>query len=302
MLKVDGVGQIPDVPVVYAKQDIGHVWGVPTRWVPRKVTCATARDVDTCERRDYVVKYRCDDSGNLRRRMESAAMCISELVSTLLIRAAGLTVFDPALVYVSDDMAHTYHAYATNVLEGHHYGTVYLPVAERDLPSPVERQLRNPSDPIRLWALDTWLGNMDRGTHGNTAFVPHAKRWDLLAADQSDCFGGAGEFAGGGSLQRVDCEFQVGSYFDMPKLLSTDGGLVALRNSTSSIAGLAGVVPLAASRVPDQWWSEAHVDPSDLISFLANRAANISALCKVNEWEQARAQLEGAHILDFGDA
>ena len=281
--------------MVYAKQDMHDVWGVKSRWIPRVVKCALARDSEGSDRHDYVVKYRRETPEHPKFRAESAAMCISELVGTLLIRAAGLRVFEPALVYASAGIG-------AHVLEGYHYGTVYLPTTERDLPEPRDREARNPLEAVRLWVLDTWLGNIDRGVYGNTVFLPHGQRWDILAADQSDCFGGAGYLAGGASLKRADSAFDVGSYFNIPVLLSDDPGLTALRNAAIRVAELSHLAPIVSSRVPEQWWAEASVDPSDLVAFLTTRATNISTLCGVTEWEEARAQLTGAPMLNFDDA
>jgi len=48
-----------------------------------------------------------------------------------------------------------------------------------------------PARLLHLWVLDTWFNNIDRELHGNTLLEVARGQFDLIAADQSDCFCGA---------------------------------------------------------------------------------------------------------------
>jgi hypothetical protein len=117
----------------------------------------------------------------------------------------GVLVLDARLVDVSPDFAASYATKTEipyTIEAGVHFATVLRSDVENGPPPSIDF-VEQPQEVVDIWAFDSWLCNIDRNTDGNLLLCPaKGGKFRLIAADQSDCFGGARCFADG-SWQEV---------------------------------------------------------------------------------------------------
>lgn len=222
----------------------------------------------------------------------SAAMCISEVMGNCICSLMHFSVPEPALVYVSEDFARSYDELrlAYRILEGYHFGTI----ENRDVnPSVPDKEnletYTNPLAWIRLWVIDSWMMNIDRSTYGNVLFIPSIdakrKKWDILAIDHSDCFNGAGELVSGHCLDGLRNPSCVPIQPLFEQLVTTAVGIETLRQAIEEVKSIRSSIGSIIGQVPEQWWAESQIDPSQLQECLDIRAMQIDICCRLTHWE-----------------
>ena len=132
--------------------------------------------------------------------------------------------------------------------------------------------LADPQELLDLWAFDSWLCYIDRVAEGNILLtLGEAAKFHLIAADQSDCFGGAARFASGEWKQILETkDAQCVEFLD--RAILDVGGATALEKSAKKVRTAAGHTRQAISSVPREWWDEAKIDRMELERVIQNRS------------------------------
>lgn len=289
-------GKANGLPIVYAYQD-GGVLVEGTRWEPRRVSCTRSARHSDRPGRLFVAKYRRGDR-------QSAAALIGEVVSLGILRALGIRTFEAAIVRASPSMSRHYArdpsiSYA--VPAGDHFGTLYrsdvVPAQMVDGSLSFREKLADARELIAIWAADSWLMNLDREVYGNLLLEPGAHRtWHLLAADQSDCFLGAGALADGSCFERSR-EHGAAAYLPQlePTLLQL--GSEPLGEIAARIENVAAQVHDAVAPVPEEWWLEANVSLEAVVHCLVERAEKIREILQIEHWEGMSDAVQGGFLL-----
>jgi hypothetical protein len=285
------------LPVVYAKGDGGLLLR-GTRWEPRRVLCTQRADWSGAPL-EYVVKYR-------RSGPVSAAALISEAVSHALLERLQLRTLSAALVEVNAAVARLYaelHLVNYEVLERLHFGTAYRPDLEpadpRTWTPAFWESLADPTELVALWAADSWLMNLDRTVSGNILLeVDRRGQVYLIAADQSDCFLGAGALADGSFLTRSHGH-GAAPYLPFLERTFLQLGVEPLRHVIQRIQGMGAALPQVVSVVPEGWWRQANVAPQAVIDCLTERAARIEQVVEQEKWEGIADVIRGGRPLDL---
>jgi hypothetical protein len=266
------------LPVLYAYRDDGPKSAL-SRWKPRRVYCTLTPEHSDKPGQLYVVKYRQGQAGT--------AALISEVVCTTLLNIMGVATLKPAIVHVSASFSQSCRTKSDipyEVVEGEHFGTEHLSDVEAGPPLS-ETDLAHPKEMVRLWVFDTWVGNIDRERDGNILLSLSGEKFDVIAADQSDCFCGAKVFCS------HDCETVMKKHGKAPsaKILAStifhNGGPVAVKNAIAETRKCLDSIEAALSLVPSMWWGYAKIDPQTIRRILVARAALLEDILKPNEWE-----------------
>lgn len=294
--------QIQPLRRVHAKMDLRSIHDEMTRWTPRLVECVEDQSDATSARIDCIIKYRRNSGRDPDALRNSAAMSISEVVASAVLRDMDIRTPNPLLVYVSEEYARSYDSMCLGyqIVKGYHFATEFMSTATHAVPEPVHEHLANPYDVVRLWLIDSWLANSDRTQRGNALYLPLGNKWQMVAVDHSDCFGGAGRLADGTALddpaRQVECGWLEPPFM---KLMFTADGINTMRKTVEDIKRTAPLVCNATRLVPDQWWQEACVDPPALECYLKARAGKIDEICQVQQWERDYNAAGGAILLDL---
>jgi hypothetical protein len=263
-----------------------------TRWKPRRVFCTTQADHADKPGIEYVVKFRQDKAGT--------AALISEIIGTRLLAAGGVRVLDSRLVLASDEFASSYQGkndVSYLVSAGLHYGTILRQDVENG--PPLRREdLAEPCDLLAIWAFDSWLCTTDRKSEGNLLLVPaSARQFHLIAADQSDCFGGAGRFADGSWKQVLtergaaeSVSFWQGVVFDC-------GGASALRDAAEKVGQAARKLEDVLAEIPPDWWKTAQLEPKEVKEALDRRQRRLTEILDIQQWEGLAHDTQGGQLL-----
>ncbi len=266
------------LPVVYADHDDGFKSAL-SRWRPRLVRCTEAPDHSDRPGCQYVVKLRYSD--------DATAAAISETVSLWLLRAMGLQTLEAVLVVLSPQFAQSLRdvgAVDMPVLPGPHFGTRHVIEAVAGPPTQFD-DLQTPSDLVSIWAFDTWVANMDRHHYGNLLLLPASNTtYDLVACDQSDCFGGAQRLASGqlGEVSRWHRPAEC-SPLTLRAVLD-GGGPTAIAGAIERVRRAAETIPEAVGAVPEKWWGHVRADPEAIKRFLRTRGAMLRDVFSRHEW------------------
>jgi hypothetical protein len=171
------------------------------------------------------------------------------------------------------------------IKEGEHYGTLLL-VDVEDGPPLSLVDVSQPWELVLLWVVDTWIGNIDREINGNT-LLQHAGsgRFHVIAADQSDCFGGASNFSSDG----FPTDFLKQGSAPAPAILAAaigaSGGRKAVSEAIKTVQGVVGQVSGVLSTVPDSWWGQGAIQPSSVLNALHTRAERLPSIINPSAWE-----------------
>lgn len=285
------------LPVVYAMED-GGVLLRGTRWEPRKVLCSRKR-VLSGGAIEYVVKFR-------RGEPVGAAALISEVVCHSLLTELQLETLDAALVRVSRAVARLYQERQLTeyeVLEGTHFGTVYRPDLDPAdprtwMPTFVDA-MADPQELVALWAADSWLMNLDRTISGNILLEVDAEgKTHLIAADQSDCFLGAGALADGSCFTRSPGH-GAAPYLPFMERVLLQGGVARLRQVAQQIQGMEEALERAVALAPNDWWRQATISPEAVVNCLLERAGRIERIVALSKWEEMGRAIEAGYRLDL---
>jgi hypothetical protein len=246
-----------------------------TRWKPRRVLCT--EDAEHAKAPiEHVVKYVQGPAG--------AACAISEVVCGHLLSSGGVPVLHRRLVNVSTAFAASYDPIKVGyeVTPGLHFGTILETDVENGPPRNVDA-LSRPQDVVDIWAFDTWFCNIDRDNLGNILLRPNGARVDLIAADQSDCFGGAVLFHGGGWLDHLK-NHRAARTVLYPQALAKAGALMAIELAIEKVNRAKGQVDRAVAAVPNEWWALSKIDPGAVEERLDERASRLPDLLP-KEWQ-----------------
>lgn len=269
---------------VYAYIDKHPVIKAITRWQPRRVSCRTKPDTTKEKGKEYVLKYR-------RGTAASAAANISELLTFLLMRELKLRTLQAVFVEVSPKLALSYNRQANlsyTIDAGLHFGTVYE--GDTDPGPPTEwEQMADPQQLIEMWVADCWLMNIDRAVEGNIRLAVNEQgMFDLIAADNSDCFLGAARLADGSCFQECNKQGAV-SYDELHNFVQRaicEAGCQRLNGMIKRIQQVAVLLPQAVELVPTVWWLQAGVNPDSVVRCLKERADGLRTLINVSHWEE----------------
>jgi hypothetical protein len=292
---------------VHALEDLGPMatW---TRWKPSRVLCTQHADHSDRPGIEHVVKFRqspvrtadlAPEELEFKVRTATAAL-ISEVLCGQLLAAGGCRTLDQRLVSVAEPFAQRYNGNperAYTIREGLHFGTVRLLKVENGPPLSME-QLAELQQVVDLWVFDSWWCNIDRDAEGNTLLARgQGGKFELIGADQSDCFGGAGILADG-TWRRVFERAEAAASFEfLQQLLYASGGASALRCALEKVSRAIAQLDLALAAVPAAWWPEAGINPGELRQALEARAGRLSAIVRLNDWEGLDRDLQGGQLL-----
>jgi hypothetical protein len=152
---------------------------------------------------------------------------------------------------------------------------------------------------IDVWAFDSWFCNIDRGSEGNTLLTPmRGGVFSLIAADQSDCFGGSGR-AADGSWQRVMSDDRPGQALPfLDRAVYDQGGGKAIRASISKVQAAASRIETVLDEVPQDWWLRVpELRKEALMHALAERAQRMGTILDLQKWEDMDNATRGGQIL-----
>ena len=124
--------------------------------------------------------------------------------------------------------------------------------------------------------------------------LPYGNRFDVVAVDQSDCFGGSSELARGTILEDGAQDRRAGypcTFFD--QLFLDYDGVTRLRKAANDIMQSASALHSSCSAAHEQWWEEAGVDAGRLLGWLDSRASRIADICRLKDWEDMRDAAKG---------
>lgn len=261
---------------VFAYRDDGPM-ATLTRWQPRRIACTEHPDHRDRPGVLHVVKFR-------QAKPEGAAALISELLCTQLLAAGGVLVLDARIVEVSRQFAAscvTKPEIPYTIEPGRHFGTVLCQDVDDGPPLDID-VVANPQDVVDIWAFDSWFCNIDRNTHGNTLLTPErGGRFRLIAADQSDCFGGATRFADGSWRDVLSVDHSAETVELWQTAIFNAGGARSLHDAIAKVRSACEEL----DSVPKEWWKMAGVDPRLIGRALERRSHRLGDILKVKQWE-----------------
>jgi len=281
---------VQPLPTMYAFRDAGEL--SPTRWKPRLVACTKEPSHSDDPGEMFVVKY--------RRGSQSTAANISEVICHGLLLASGIPTLDAVLISVSNSLSSSYRLSDVidyDVMPGLHFGTRHRTDVQPGDSNIRVDDLAQPEQLIDIWVFDCWTMNIDRATYGNILMArDHRGKWQLVACDQSDCFGGSGRFADGsfmgiaeGNVPSESCSCLIEAIY------RTDGRAVS--RAVDRITGALGSVQSAVERVPDQWWDQSAVKPEEVERCLNLRCRMLPDICQAKKWGDINDACRGGYIL-----
>lgn len=287
--------RVEQLQTVYAHRDDGYMAGW-SRWRPRKVFCTFQPDHSDGTPVEHVVKYRQRRPGH--PSYVGASALISEVVCGGLLQAGGINVLERRLVHVSVSFADSYGesdiGYA--VAPGLHFGTVRRYDVENGPPPRLER-LAEPQQVIDLAVFDTWLCNIDRELEGNTLlFQQKQGLFGIIASDQSDCFCGSGPFADGTWLDMFHRR-GLGSPLKLFDQAMLHCGPTAFDEALVKVRAAVQQINRVVEEVPQEWWSEARVEPRAVETAVRDRASKIEDIMDGKRWRNLQEAIRGGHVL-----
>jgi hypothetical protein len=267
------------ISTVYAYRDDGPMSRL-TKWKPRRIVCTKTPDHKDLPGNMYVAKYASGRQGS--------ACVISELVCTQLLAKLGLRTLKPFIVTVNSNFAASCTSkfdFPFSVSAGEHFGTLLETDVENGPPSSID-ELKDPMELILLWVADTWVGNIDRQVIGNI-LLQHVgqDKFQIIAADQSDCFGGTSEFCSSDFPKNFLERGRAPAPRILPTAIAKYGGRTAITDAIAKVQTVATEVQAVISTVPSAWWRGAAIQPSLLKEALTARLLRLSSIINPAEWE-----------------
>jgi hypothetical protein len=139
--------------------------------------------------------------------------------------------------------------------------------------------------------------NLDRGVYGNLLRERDAPgKWHLIAADQSDCFLGAGALADGSCFERSR-QHGPAEYLPLLELTFLTLGAAPLRAMVERVRGTAPDLPAMVAGVPAAWWEQAGVAPQAVVDCMSERARRIDEIVELTKWEGVASVSQGGRVL-----
>ena len=250
-----------------------------SKWKPRRVECTTTADHGKLPGHMFVVKY--------AREGEGCACAISELICTQLLAELGIHTLSPFIVEVSTGFAASCNFksdFPYKIPPGPHFGTL-LETDVVDGPPIALDDLSRPFDLVLLWVADTWMGNIDRENHGNTLLrLVGGEKYEIIAADQSDCLCGTSRFCGG---EYQEVLLNTGPA-PAPRLLAASiylaGGETGLVDAIERVRRVRDKIPGILLTVPDVWWNRSGIQPRQLTNALCGRSDRLTEVINPGMW------------------
>lgn len=241
---------------------------------------------------EHVVKFR-------QGKVGTAAL-VSEVLCTKLLASGGVSVLDICLVDVSPQFAASYMTKSEipySITVGQHFGSVLKRGVENGPPSGMD-SLTSPQEVVDIWAFDSWFCNTDRSTDGNTLLaLDRGGKLRMIAADQSDCFGGAGRFADGswqGVLEKGNAAQSVDF---LSAAIFAGKGVPAIQTAVDKVRIAAEHLDESLACVPVEWWTGAGIDPKAVKQTLNSRCRRLPDILNLKQWEGLDDVIEGGHLL-----
>lgn len=276
---------------VFAYRDSGWM-SSRSRWKPRRIFCTEHPDHRDQPGREHVVKFRQGKAGT--------AALISEVLCTQLLAAGGVSVLDARLVEVSGGFAASYVTktevpYSIEV--GPHFGTLYRHDVENGPPLNLAK-LAKPQEVVDIWAFDSWLCNIDRNTYGNILLAhDRGGMFLLIAADQSDCFGGSGCLADGSWDGILRTRGPAKSVAFWQEAIYAAGGKVAIQAAMDRVKLAEKQLDGAIRSVPRSWWQTVGLDSRHVTRAMAERRRRLPEILNLRVWEGLSDAINGGHPL-----
>lgn len=251
-----------------------------SKWKPRRVECTVTANHQDRPGRMFVVKY--------AREREGCACAISELVCTALLAALGIQTLSPFIVEVSQGFAVSCNSksdFPYAISPGPHFGTLLDLNVENGPPIAIDDLLR-PFDLVLLWVADTWTANIDREKHGNTLLkLTTGGKYQVIAADQSDCFCGTSRFCSARFPEHLMNEGPAPAPALLPAAIYLAGGKAGLVAAIKRVQQARAMVPQVLQNVPRDWWGGSGIEPRTLVEALNARAERLTGIINPEIWE-----------------
>jgi hypothetical protein len=211
---------------------------------------------------------------------------ISEVLCTSLFSAGGINTLEPVIVHASESFAESWNQNAdasSTILPGIYFGTVFRDeVAPGPPTSPM--QVDNWGELFDIWVFDCWVCNLDRCTLGNILMTPTRRgTWQMIAADQSDCFCGASVFGSGGWRERMLGRGSSEGVL-VAECIARHAGVVGLRPRIEKCRVAMASFGSAVDRVPPQWWADAEIEPINVEETLWARLDRLAQVLNVEAY------------------
>jgi hypothetical protein len=265
--------------------------GVLSRWRPRRVFCTERADHADRPGTLHVAKFRQGPVGT--------AALICEVVCGHLLQAGGLRVLERRLVSVSVGFALAFNVNPDRPYEidpGLHFGTV-LRTDVVDGPPLNLADLADPQELLDIWAFDSLFCTTDRTVTGNLLLeYDGAGKAHLIAADQSDGFGGAGRFADG-SWRTVLNASKAAETVPFYQAAILHCGAQGLEQAIAKVQQAMNQVDAALQEVPPAWWPQGHIDPQEVRDGLDRRSRRLNDILNLKTWQGLGDDTQGAHLL-----
>jgi hypothetical protein len=275
---------------VHAYRDDGFMSEV-SRWMPRKVFCTEHADRSDIPGLPYVVKF--------RQGIQGTCALISEVVCNNLFRLGDIKVLDARFVLVSENFAASYRSRTEigyRIEDGLHFGTRLKSNVEDGPPEDID-DIEDLQQLIDIWVFDSWVCNIDRTIHGNILLELGLNgKFQLIASDQSDCFGGSGCLADGQWKKIMRERGAAGTVAFLDRAIYNVGEQ-SLRESISKVRKANSQSELALASVPKEWWATTGIKPAELIRALDDRSKRIETIIDFERWKNLNSSIAGGFIL-----
>jgi hypothetical protein len=280
----------------YAYSDDGPMTNLirkPTRWRPRRADCTEHEDRSDAPGKKHVVKYRQGPVGT--------CALISEVLCYNLLKAGGLRTLDARYVDASPGFAASCRAKSDipyKVVEGLHFGTLLKLNVENGPPTKLS-QIEDPQEIVDIWVFDCWVCNIDRELDGNTLMVYEGgKGFYVIAADQSDCFGGS-ESLSNGRWKAVMKANRAASSVSVLDQAICHLGPDSVRTAIEKVRSSNSQSAQAMKSIPRSWWQVANLSQDDLRNALNDRISRLENIVDLQRWSSLKYILNDGRDL-FG--
>jgi hypothetical protein len=266
------------IQTVYAYRDDGFManW---SKWKPRRVECTNTWDHQNRPGRMFVVKY--------AREREGCACVISELICTQLLSELGIQTLTPFIVEVSAGFAASCNFksdFPYKISAGPHFGTLLETDVENGPPLALGN-LSRPFDLVLLWVADTWMGNIDRENEGNTLLKPATGgKYQVIAADQSDCFCGTSRFCGANFPEALMNKGTASAPKVLLEAIYSTGRKTGVEDAIDRVRQVKAKIPNILSSVPRVWWKGSRIEPTQLAEALYARSERLTGIINPETW------------------
>jgi hypothetical protein len=119
----------------------------------------------------------------------------------------------------------------------------------------------------------------------------------LIAADQSDGFGGAVTFADGTWKKRLQKDTPAECLEFLDRAILDAGAAEALRTSLQKVELARKEIQTAIDSVPTDWWQRTGIVPDEVKEALEQRSRRLAVILDVKKWEGVDDATRGGCLL-----